>query len=427
MSQLGARQPITGPLGYQEVSPSMVGWQRLRDLLTIPPEATGALIVALSEEFRWCQSPLAMPVDPFGIHLPNQQCLTLHNFTQIHGLCVNTQDGADFAVQFFTGPVGRLPEFTNYGTEGGGGGGGSVDQVTATWPLLSSGGSIPNISVARNGVTRAQMQSLIAASTLIPGWSYLVTDATSRNLSIIVTATGTNTLAKTVQMVGDSFDHIEYDIAANVLNCYDEICCIVESDGTAWRFIDNSAHAPKGMASVGDWASNSFRVVYARADYTHVINSTIVTDEALALRGWSVGASVGLASLNAQVFLHDAWANLNGPAFVLGYGQHLAVDTAVWSSADNALLIATPQTEIGPFVVQSTKPQYRCIAWRKDATTTAVQFVDNAGNIATAADGNMGLSFQRRSPLLVNATQFYAYAGWKANCWIRNLMLKRIS
>lgn len=136
MSQIGARTPINSALGYQEIyGGTASGWQRLGDILTIPPEATGALIYALDypgTAVHWAQSPNAV-LGSFanGLVLAPGQVLVLEDATQVQGFCVYSDLVPAITVQFFTGPRGRLPSVSSAGGSGGGGGGG-VQSVNGT-------------------------------------------------------------------------------------------------------------------------------------------------------------------------------------------------------------------------------------------------------------------------------------------------------
>lgn len=430
MAQIGARTPITTLQGYAVISPLPIGWKRLSEIATIPPECTGAILQALDGAVIWMQSPGAMPANPTGFTLPKTDYLTLEEFTQVSQLCIDTTASSKFSVQFYTGPIGALPQVTDpvAASSGGGGGGGGVQSVDGFFPLASTGGENPTIWVPDNGITLEQLQDLITSFNLTPGWDYQLQNATSQNLRIIVRALTVNTISKRVEMVDDSFDLVYYDINTNTLKCYDDIACIIESDGTNWRMFDNAAHAPKGVLSVYDVDGYSFAIAYTRSDYTHVINSSFTTDEQLAHDAWTLGASVGLQTMLCQVFMHKAWAQLRGPGFVINPAYAKAINSAAWNSTNKTLDITTPQTEAGPLTATSANAGYRCIAVQVSATMSAIQFVDSSGTVADLPDGKMNVYFQRISPLLLNAAQFYAYsnAGWKANVWIRNLMMKKI-
>lgn len=128
MSIFGARVPITTAIGYQVAVMPAAGWKRLSELVTIPPDSTGALIYAIGADIPWMQAPDSIPSYPTGLSLAAGNYLTLDDATQVSQFCLNTDWGGSLAVQFFTGPVGKLPKITAPG--GGGGGGTGVQSVT---------------------------------------------------------------------------------------------------------------------------------------------------------------------------------------------------------------------------------------------------------------------------------------------------------
>src|SRR5690606_16879868 len=99
--------PINSALGYQEIyGGTASGWQRLGDILTIPPEATGALIFALDypgTAVHWAQSPNAvLGSSANGLVLAPGQVLVLEDATQVQGFCVYSDLVPAITVQFFT-------------------------------------------------------------------------------------------------------------------------------------------------------------------------------------------------------------------------------------------------------------------------------------------------------------------------------------
>ena len=147
MSNYGSRTPITTALGYQAVTLWPSGWKKLSAVMTIPPDATGALINVHpgSQPLDWMQAVDAIPLFPFGLLVDAGQFLTLDDFTQIQQFCVNTDQGTSFGIQFFTGPVGSMPAVTP--KQIGGGGGGTVTDVIGLLPITSTGGTTPGIGL----------------------------------------------------------------------------------------------------------------------------------------------------------------------------------------------------------------------------------------------------------------------------------------
>lgn len=147
MSQLGARTPITTVQGYQAVTLAGGGWKRLSQVLTIPPEATGALVYVKSggAALAWMQAVDAIPTSPQGLGAAAGTFLSLNDYTQVAQFCVNGNSLATIAVQFYTGPVGQLPVVVL--PLSGGGGGGGVSSVSATAPITSTGGAAPVIGL----------------------------------------------------------------------------------------------------------------------------------------------------------------------------------------------------------------------------------------------------------------------------------------
>lgn len=143
MSQFGARVPITTAIGYQVAAPAVAGWKRLAELVTIPPDTTGALIYAFGAALPWMQAVDAIPANPNGQSLAAGNYLTLDDSTQIAQLCLDTGGGISFGIQFFSGPVGKLPAITAPGN--GGGGGGGVQTVTG-WQVDNTDPANPVIT-----------------------------------------------------------------------------------------------------------------------------------------------------------------------------------------------------------------------------------------------------------------------------------------
>jgi len=81
------------------------------------------------------------------------------------------------------------------GLSGSGGGGGGVSSVTGTYPILSSGGSTPDISIEQvTQHTVAEMQALAGGADLIAGQIYQITDAYSGVAVINIKAYSTTVL-----------------------------------------------------------------------------------------------------------------------------------------------------------------------------------------------------------------------------------------
>lgn len=127
MAQFGARVPIGTADGYQQVSVAGQGWKRLADVLAIPAGTTSALVQSFTDVY-WMQAPGAMPDAPTGMQLANAGWLSLDEANQVNDFCFDTDRSPSFGIQFFTGPVGRLPLVVI--PAAGGGGGGGVESVT---------------------------------------------------------------------------------------------------------------------------------------------------------------------------------------------------------------------------------------------------------------------------------------------------------
>jgi len=430
MAQIGARTPITVLNGYAVINPMPAGWKRLSDIAAIPAECTGAILQALDGPVIWMQSPGAMPANPTGFTLPKTDYLTLEEFTQVSQLCIDTTASSKFSVQFYTGPIGALPQVTDpvAASSGGGGGGGGVQSVDGFFPLASTGGENPTIWVPDNGITLEQLQDLITSFNLTPGWDYQLQNATSQNLRIIVRALTVNTISKRVEMVDDSFDRCYYDINTDVLECFDDISCTVESDGTNWVMKGEPAFLPRGVASVQPSTGLSFSVNYARTNYTHVVSSLLSGSRSLCLDQWSLGTSNRLGNVSCIVSNRFISANLVGPSFLIPPGNP-AVQNAVWSSGMNGLLIAVDAAESnGAVSAASQSPAYRCIATNINTSTILVQFVDSAGVVATSPDAEMKLNLQRNAPMILDAAKFFSRANQPSKAWVsvRVTMMKRM-
>ena len=127
MTQFGARVPVGSDIGYQVLNLAPQGWARLADLCTIPPGTTGALVYAAGADVQWMQAPEAIPASPAGLVLAAGATITFDDATQVQQLCIFTDTSPILHVQFFTGPVGLLPQISSMG---GGGGGTGVQSVT---------------------------------------------------------------------------------------------------------------------------------------------------------------------------------------------------------------------------------------------------------------------------------------------------------
>lgn len=181
MSQLGGRIPWSSVDGAQQYNGGQSGWKQLRDLFTIPPDVTGAVLSAppsvANNVLRFALSPDSVGGGGIaGLEAPGG-ILTLHQAEDIQQCCIQCTGLAQLVIQFFTGPQGELPDIVQ---AGGGGGGpvppGGVTQVTATDPLQSTGGATPDIQIK----TGTPLDVLVQGAT---GWE-LVTSATNKVIHV---------------------------------------------------------------------------------------------------------------------------------------------------------------------------------------------------------------------------------------------------
>ena len=426
MTQFGARVPVGSDIGYQVLNLAPQGWARLADLCTIPPGTTGALVYAAGADVQWMQAPEAIPASPAGLVLAAGATITLDDATQVQQLCIFTDTSPILHVQFFTGPVGRLPIIVLPG--GGGGGGGGVATVGAISPLASSGGSNPVISINNAGITRAAMQAMLLANALTPGWTYLITDATSQDVQIMVTARSSNSLEPHIKMVGDTFDRITYDITSDIIQATDELSCIIRSNGPNWYFLNDSAHKSKGVASLDALGQASVRAIYTRQDYTHVLGNDTIGDETTAMRHWTIGCSVGLTVTKISVYMPGAWASVDGlDGFALTVGNYFGITASAWSVPDQALVITSPMGALAPVFLTSKSSLWQPYVDSVTSTTIKIKFVDHNGTIATAPDATMGVMIDHRGSIRVNSTLYNQLVGASANIWFSATLMKQIT
>ncbi len=430
MSQTG-RIPITTALGCQTYTGSLTGWRRLSELVTVPPETTGALIYAApggggANTLSWALAPASVIGSGMAGLVAAGGYLSLDSYTDVANCCIMATGITQLTAQFFSGSVGRLPIIVLPG--GGGGGGGGVATVGAISPLASSGGSNPVISINNAGITRAAMQAMLLANALTPGWTYLITDATSQDVQIMVTARSSNSLEPHIKMVGDTFDRITYDITSDIIQATDKLSCIIRSNGPNWYFLNDSAHKSKGVASLDALGQASVRAIYTRQDYTHVLGNDTIGDETTAMRHWTIGCSVGLTVTKISVYMPGAWASVNGiDGFALTVGNYFGITASAWSVPDQALVITSPMGALAPVFLTSKSSLWQPYVDSVTSTTIKIKFVDHNGTIATAPDATMGVMIDHRGSIRVNSTLYNQLVGSSANIWFSATLMKQIT
>lgn len=142
--------------GCQRVT--VAGTAKFTELFEVPPDANSAWLQAAADiQFRMDGET----VGSAALTLPALSFLPLANRSMLDRLVLI--GAASIAVQFGTGDVGPIPPAPIVDGSGGGGGGG-VTSVGATWPIESSGGSAPVISL-----TDAAQREILQWSA--SGWS----------------------------------------------------------------------------------------------------------------------------------------------------------------------------------------------------------------------------------------------------------------
>ena len=112
------------------------------------------------------------------------------------------------------------------GLSGSGGGGGGVSSVTGTYPILSSGGSTPDISIEQvTQHTVAEMQALAGGADLIAGQIYQITNAYASTAVINIKAYSTSVLEdygfgtfQNNQMAESVYCTMWYDLTTDKIN-----------------------------------------------------------------------------------------------------------------------------------------------------------------------------------------------------------------
>lgn len=93
---------------------------------------------------------------------------------------------------------------------------------------------------------------------------------------------------------GADFFNKKYDFVKNendTLLGYDNLSCICRNIGGTWQFVFDNDHSRKNISSITN-ITNGFRITYSKI-YDKILSLSGVTDEAYALNGIYVGASVG--------------------------------------------------------------------------------------------------------------------------------------
>lgn len=281
-------------------------------------------------------------------------------------------------------------------------------------------GNIETLSV--QSLTYAALNTLITASELVVGAKYLITDATTENISIIVEAESTNTLSKHCQLVGDNFDLMEYDISTDIFKGIDFLTGVLRNTGGTWDFITDGGHDKRNFLSASTVADGVV-VTYSRDDYNTTLSFVVTPDETYAQLGVDCGASVGLQQ--AQIFLsahNTAYALLqyNGATWDILLGR------GVSAASFNAGQLTITHTELTqPTNYQLTGRGGVYIPQHISSSTnqTVISFYDYTGAIVNSENTDMKVFFNASSQKTL-ATAESAIAG--SNLWVVAQMMKQI-
>lgn len=275
-------------------------------------------------------------------------------------------------------------------------------------------------------VTRSEMSAYIANGNLIPGLNYLIRDATSQDVPILVTAETSSTLARKCRIIGDDFTWIDYDLQADVIEAFNVISCAIRNVAGVWAIIDDVDHTPIGVSTVTqDNTNNWFNLFYTRSDYNEVVSMAYSVDETYARNLYWVGASVGTTYSRFELYIDKCYAYLRGDAaFVSNSSNSKGINTTSWNSTTGILTITTwPYTGIDVSAI-SGHPDYRCVITGVSGNNINIQFVNNSGVVETTATNRMIVYFSRtgsRRVENINANEP------NSNIWVYGVMKKRIS
>lgn len=274
-------------------------------------------------------------------------------------------------------------------------------------------------------MTKAQLLTEIDNNALVSGQHYFITNATSALLPVLVLASSTNTIQKKVELLGDNFDLVEYDLQNDRLYCYDYLAGVVRNTHGIWELV-GGAHDKKKIASVHNYGNSAMRIVYDRNDYTAVVSVIGTADETYAKNGVSLGFSAGVH--DATCFLYKTSEPFVGGAIAWNGTQFIKLGGAFsmqW--VNNRLLITHEEIGGGTYNVSLQRRNvagYTVSAGSLTSTTTEVIFLDSSGNQVTTPDSLMSLYFERRGG--ANQVVFNSMTYPNSNIWITGTMLKRI-
>lgn len=245
-------------------------------------------------------------------------------------------------------------------------------------------------------LTYAEAQNLVADSGLNAGAMYLITDATSANIQVLLRAKSVSTFFTDCQLINDRFDIMEYDIDTDVFTGTDNLACVVRNVGGTWGFINDENHKPRNVSGISQ-SLTDFTITYTRSDYNKIRSLLCTPDETYVAAGVNAGASVGLTTSIVKLkqdFTVQSYIGYNGSVweFFGAYG--------VTSATFNAGILTINHTNVGAGFICSAIVRggnYRCVISSASVgeASTEISFLDASGNVVTTPDTNMKVLFSR--------------------------------
>lgn len=274
-------------------------------------------------------------------------------------------------------------------------------------------------------VTKAELDALVSGSLLIPYQDYLLTDATSQNISLLLTAKDNNELFTQCQIITDNFDIMEYDYTTDTFKGIDNLNSVIRCTADVWAYLNDSDHKPRNFSTISqNNTTNSVTVVYRRNDYNKVLSINVTPDETFVLNGVNCGASVGLTGtiiLYQKTFFNYAYVDYSG-------GVWRVIDSVgITGASFNAGDLTITHAGFGGDSILGINPRnstYNCHIKTLDGSNTVVQFIDWNGNVITTPDTNMKVWFSRGVARQLLNTEADISG---SNIWITGQMMKEIA
>lgn len=205
---------------------------------------------------------------------------------------------------------------------------------------------------------------------------------------------------------------------------YDIIACVIRLTGGAWDFV-SGAHAPVNVASVSA-VLGDIRLEFGKT-YTKAITMIAASNQAYYESGLNFGTSLGLDHAIIKMYVHAGSGKLISGVHATNWSLDLTtsegLNTPVWNAGTNSARVPVLNTEAKYMRYGATATSmsnvYRCIISDVQDSYIDVQFVDNAGTIATAKDSDMDFIINTNKPDRAISTLTLPALG---DVWIFGLM-----